>query len=219
MNEETGPRNGRSWPRVMLFVGGSLLAVGFAARASCNAGSEAPALQAPTSDTTLQPGAPAPPIAVSAVVARVDAGSLPGAGGRAIGATAVAREVPDLSHLPAGPVLNPLVLRSAGGVGGGRAIPRVDSRELSLFTDFERELKREPPPEVHGLIAEFRRGVERDELMAYVRQRFPKDLAMRAIALRWIDRVRPAPEGSSRPNAHLLSAGGGASWVAPIGKR
>jgi hypothetical protein len=95
-----------------------------------------------------------------------------------------------------------------------RTIPAVDRREVALLAQLERELKRDPPPEAHALLAEYRRGAGRAELIEFVQQKFPRDLPLRVTALRWIDEVRPDGAGAdTRPRA---PAGGGPGWVKPL---
>jgi hypothetical protein len=95
-------------------------------------------------------------------------------------------------------------------------MPRIDPRELPLLADIERELKRDPPAEVHALLAEYRRGADRATLIDHVQSRFPKDLPLRVLALRWIDKVRPGPAGPQGEKPRAPAPGSGAGWVAPI---
>lgn len=202
---------------MLLPVAGLALVSGFLAYASCASSPDAPA-RAPevathaTSSSTTPDSLSAPPPHTA-----TDAGASPAkARGPAIAPTAANAAV--LSPLPPQPVLQ---LAPAGSSGSTTAvsIPHVDSLALPLLADIERELKRDPPPEAHALVAELRRGAERATLIDFVRQRFPHDLSLRAIALRWIDRVRPAPSGTSEPSPPPLGSGDGPTWVAPIGKR
>lgn len=96
------------------------------------------------------------------------------------------------------------------------ALPRVDARELSLLAGIERELSRDPPAEVHGLLAEYRAGRDHATLVEYVQRNFPEDFALRVLALRWIDDVRPSDRGQRRPGLRAPDRGTGRSWVAPI---
>jgi hypothetical protein len=105
----------------------------------------------------------------------------------------------------------------SGGASGASGLSRVDPQGVQLLADIERDLKRDPPAEARGLVTEFRRGASRAQLLDYVRQHFPQDMALRAVALRWIDRVRPGADAKPT-NPSLPGAGGGASWVAPISK-
>jgi hypothetical protein len=91
----------------------------------------------------------------------------------------------------------------------------MEKQELALLASIERDLKREPPPEVHALLAEYRRGADRAALVSRVQRSFPKDLQLRVTTLRWIDEVRPDP---SRPPqvSSVPGQGAGASWVRPI---
>jgi len=99
------------------------------------------------------------------------------------------------------------------------ALGGLERREVSLLADIERELRRDPPPEAHALLDELRRGAEREALIAYVQQRFPRDLPLRVVALRWVDRVRPAPGGTPARSPHPPGAGTGTPWLAPLGTK
>jgi hypothetical protein len=105
---------------------------------------------------------------------------------------------------------------TAAGTAG---IPRVDSRELPLLATIERELKRAPPPEVHTLLAEYRRGADRAALIEHVQRNFPGDLSLRVVVLRWIDDVRPDAGQAPVPKARAPAPGTGPTWVTPIRPR
>jgi hypothetical protein len=98
-------------------------------------------------------------------------------------------------------------------------IPRVGSRELPLLASIERELQRIPPPEVHALLAEYRRGADRAALIDHVQRSFPGDLSLRVLVLRWIDDVRPEAGRAPVPRAQAPGPGTGPPWVAPIRPR
>jgi len=98
------------------------------------------------------------------------------------------------------------------------ALPAIERQELALLASIERDLKREPPPEVHTLLGEYRRGADRASLVTSVQRDFPNDLALRVTVLRWIDQVRPEP-GGSPPTPALLGQGTGKSWVRPLERR
>lgn len=106
----------------------------------------------------------------------------------------------------------------AATTSSGTSVPPMEKQELALLASIERELKREPPPEVHALIAEYRRGADRATLVSRVQREFPKDLQLRVTTLRWIDEVRPDP---SRPSqiSSVPGQGKGPSWVRPIERR
>jgi len=85
-----------------------------------------------------------------------------------------------------------------GGPGAqiARAVQSNDPRDLELLANIERELKRDPPPEVHALIAARKRGASRDELT--LRIRALPDLGVRVLAFRWLDGVAPAADAGAR---------------------
>lgn len=202
------------WPRVLLSLSGLALLGGFVAHSSCAARRDAPA-QDPENPAQAPPTSP--PDTVTTPQSRTvgDAGISPAKVRRA----AMPSSASPASGLPALPSRPVLQLPPAGIVGSTTDpnIPHVDPLALPLFSDIERELHRDPPPEAHALVGEFRRGADRGALIDFVRQRFPRDLALRAVALRWIDRVRPARDGAA--NSPAPGSGGAAPWVAPIGKR
>lgn len=106
----------------------------------------------------------------------------------------------------------------------GRAVsvpgaPSIDPRELRLLASIERELKRNPPPEVHALIAEHRRGADRDALITHVQTQFPPDLALRVLTLRWIDDVHPGTGGAAATRPKTPALGTGPGWVKPVEQR
>jgi hypothetical protein len=221
MSAEAELQRAHGWRRRVLLVAGVVLAGGFLAYSSCASGQDAPARSPETSKSDTLPSrvSPATPAKLAPATA-VDAGAMPIPTGGAGGISPVTPVTADYLQLPSRPVLDvPSSPGSGGSSARNLAIPHVDPRELSLLADIERDLKRDPPPEAHSLIAEFRHGAKRSALIEYVRQRFPKDLGLRVVALRWIDRVRPAPDGTGRPSPHVQMGGGGASWVAPIRKR
>lgn len=99
------------------------------------------------------------------------------------------------------------------------ALPLIERQELALLASIERELRREPPPEVHALLGDYRRGADRDHLVARVRRDFPNDLALRVTTLRWIDDVRPGAEPHTGARPAALGQGTGAPWVRPLERR
>lgn len=104
---------------------------------------------------------------------------------------------------------------TTAAAGGG--LPAIERQELALLASIERDLKREPPPEVHALLGEYRRGADRATLVTSVQRDFPNDLAMRVTVLRWIDQVRPAP-GGPPPAPAVPGQGTGKSWVRPLNR-
>jgi hypothetical protein len=69
------------------------------------------------------------------------------------------------------------------------AVQTSDPRDLELLANIERELKRDPPSEVHALIAARKRGATRAELASSIAA-LP-DLGLRVLAFRWLDTVLP----------------------------
>ena len=86
---------------------------------------------------------------------------------------------------------------SAGaGAQIAHAVQASDPRDLELLASVERELKRDPPPEVHALVAARKRGAQRDELTRSIRA-LP-DLGLRVLAFRWLDAVLPSADAGAR---------------------
>jgi hypothetical protein len=103
----------------------------------------------------------------------------------------------------------------AGSSAGARIAHALASHpaDLTLLTRIERELRLEPPREVHELLRRGAEGAGRDELISLVRA-LP-DLRVRVLALRWVDEVRPPPGGAAPPP--VPGAGSGAApLVKPI---
>ena len=116
------------------------------------------------------------------------------------------------------PATSPSVsARPASAQPSTGAVPPMQRQELALLASIERDLGREPPPEVHALLADYRRGADRATLIARVQQSFPGDLPLRVTVLRWIDQVRPAAGTSPAPPAP--GHGTGTSWVRPLESR
>lgn len=69
----------------------------------------------------------------------------------------------------------------------------ADPRDLELLASIERDVKRDPPPEIHALIAARKRGATRDELTRDIRA-LP-DLRLRVLVMRWLNAVAPADAG------------------------
>ena len=83
---------------------------------------------------------------------------------------------------------------SSGPPGGARIVDAVkssDPRDPELLASIERELKRDPPPAVHALVAARKRGASRAELASAIRE-LP-ELELRVLAERWLDKVAPRP--------------------------
>lgn len=71
------------------------------------------------------------------------------------------------------------------------AVRSADPHDLELLGSIERELHRNPPPEVHALLSSRQKGADRAELTLQI-QALP-DLKLRVLALRWLDKVMPKP--------------------------
>jgi hypothetical protein len=78
---------------------------------------------------------------------------------------------------------------TATGAGAriAKAVAASDPRDLKLLAGIERELKLDPPPEVHALIAARQRGAGREELVRGILAL--SDVRVRALAFRWLDEV------------------------------
>jgi hypothetical protein len=92
---------------------------------------------------------------------------------------------PAVSGSPAASAVGP------SGASIVQAVKASDPRDLELLASIERELKRDPPPEVHALVAARKRGASRAELASAI-QRLP-ELELRVLAERWLDKVAPRP--------------------------
>lgn len=79
---------------------------------------------------------------------------------------------------------------NSGGSTVSRALAASQPADLELLGRIERELRREPPPEIHAMLRRRREGASRDELLGMARA-LP-DLQLRVLGLRWVDEVRPA---------------------------
>lgn len=99
-----------------------------------------------------------------------------------------------------------------------RARAASQPADLRLLGRIERELRREPPPEVHAMLRRSNAGASRDELLGLARA-LP-DLQLRVLALRWVDEVRAAPgagsdagTGSRAPTAPAPASGSANPFV------
>jgi hypothetical protein len=106
-------------------------------------------------------------------------------------------------------------VKTPAPVASSGALPAIERHEVALLASIERDLKREPPPEVHALLGKYRRGADRATLLSSVQHELPNDLALRVTVLRWIDQVRPDP-GSHAPAPTVPGQGTGKSWVRPL---
>lgn len=94
-----------------------------------------------------------------------------------------------------------------------RALAASHPADLKLLGSIERELRREPPPEVHAMLRRRAEGAQRDELVRMA-QALP-DLQLRVLALRWVDEVRPAADAAARAPA-VPAPGSATPFVKPI---
>lgn len=77
------------------------------------------------------------------------------------------------------------------------AVQTSDPRDLELLASVERELKRDPPREVHAIVAARKRGASRAELASMIAA-LP-DLGLRALTFRWLDTVLPSADAGIGP--------------------
>lgn len=154
---------------VVLLGGAALLLFCCAGRDERGASAPAAATDTPAAADTLQLAAPAG--TASAVATPAVPSSATGA------ASALAP--------PAGP-----------GARIASAVQTSDPRDLELLANIERELKRDPPTEVHAIIAARKRGASRAELASMIAA-LP-DLGLRALTFRWLDRVLPSADAGTR---------------------
>jgi hypothetical protein len=126
------------------------------------------------------------------------------------------RDTPFTAGKDPQPVAADITTSTTAATSGG--LPAIERQEIALLASIERDLKREPPPEVHALLGEYRRGADRATLLTSVQREFPNDLPLRVTLLRWIDQVRPEPGHSSRALG-VPGQGTGKSWVRPLERR
>jgi len=112
----------------------------------------------------------------------------------------------------------PVVVDAPAVAAPAGSVPPMQRQELALLASIERDLEREPPPEVHALLDEYRRGADRSTLVARVQRDFPNDLRLRVTVLRWIDQVRP-DSGRASAAPPVPGQGGGTPWVRPLERR
>ncbi len=211
MTVQRGPRRWGAAGWAILVVGAGLLtrsACSPVPQSSARAPS-APAVEAHRAEAThgaTNDAVPADPVATPPP--EVDTAL------RAPAATAV-RDTPFTAGKDPQPVAAHIKATTAAANGG---LPALERQEIALLASIERDLKREPPPEVHALLGEYRRGADRATLVTSVQREFPNDLALRVTVLRWIDQVRPDP-GHSSPAPAVPGQGTGKSWVRPLERR
>lgn len=104
---------------------------------------------------------------------------------------------------------------STGGSFVARALAASEPADLELLGRIERELGREPPPEVHTILRRRKEGASRDELAGMARA-LP-DLRLRVLVLRWVNEVHPAAGGTDA--GVRAPAVGPASSATPFVKR
>ena len=98
------------------------------------------------------------------------------------------------ASVAAAPAVSGAAAPTASGPSGTSIVQAVkgsDPRDLEFLASIERELKRDPPPEAHALVAARKRGASRAELASDI-QRLP-GLELRVLAERWLDKVLPRP--------------------------
>ena len=152
-----------------------------------------PAEQLPAEVSTADPSEDAP-VAVGDSVVAPTASADPEPAGATIDSAAAPVETPSTS---------------TGGSFVSRSLAASQPADLKLLGRIERELGREPPPEVHAMLRRRSEGASRDELQAMARA-LP-DLQLRVLALRWVDEVRPAAGGSDTSRAPAVPTPGSAT--------
>jgi hypothetical protein len=156
------------------------------------AGETAPAGPAPAQGTTAPAATPAAP-AGAAVEAGTPEGTAPPS------ATAPQADAGADAERPGSSIV--------------RAVGAGDPRDLALLSRIERELGRNPPPEIHALIERRKQGASRDELTR--RARDLPDLQLRVLALRWVEELFGA-SGAAAPAAP--APGSASPLVKPVTK-
>jgi hypothetical protein len=98
----------------------------------------------------------------------------------------------------ASPAPGPAPSATSPGAGSriAGAVASSDPRDLKLLAGIERELQRDPPPEIHALIAARQRGAGRDELARSIQG--VSDVRMRVLASRWLDEVAAVADAGVR---------------------
>jgi hypothetical protein len=180
----------------------------FSALARCASNERPPVAAAPaivpSEVRTSEPVAEAPAaVGKSVVPAAPPSGAAPASGEPMEPATAAA----------SGDALTQVRPTSSAGSRIARALAASHPADLELLGRIERELKREPPPEVHAMLRRRSEGATRDELLGMARA-LP-DLQLRLLSLAWVDQVRPTRDSGARPPA-VPAPGSGAPLVKPI---
>jgi hypothetical protein len=137
-------------------------------------------------------------------------------------ATATASAPGDAGPATDGAVPAPSPSASFGTAPPSSAAARInaalarDPKDLALFARIERELKRPAPPAVNTIVELRSEGASRERLLAETRRLLADDFQVRAIVVRWIDEVAPAPGGAKTAPATPGSSPSGPSAVQPI---
>ena len=110
-------------------------------------------------------------------------------------------------------VFNDAPPTSSAGSSISRAVAASHPPDLALLGRIERELHKDPPPEVHAMLRRRAEGASRDELVGMARA-LP-DLQLRVLVLRWVDEVRPGANAGARAPT-VPAPGSAAPLVKPI---
>lgn len=189
-------------------LAGVLVLGTFVALARCSSTERPPRAAAPANSpsevTTSEPVAEAP-VAVGKSVAP----PAPQSGA----ATASGAASEPVAPAASGDALTQVRPTSSAGSRIARALAASHPADLELLGRIERELQREPPPEVHAMLRRRSEGASRDELLGMARA-LP-DLQLRLLSLRWVDEVRPTRDTGARPPA-VPAPGSASPFVKPI---
>jgi hypothetical protein len=191
-------------------VGSAIVALAsLVALARCSATERPPAQPVPGSEPAVAAVTAHPPRDTAAPAGKLaPAGDAPPPSAAA-SAGAVAAPVE-------GGVLAPAAPSSSAGARIAQALAAKHPADLELLGRIERELRREPPPEIHALLRRRAEGASREELVTLARA-LP-DLQLRVLALRWVDEVRPAPGAEPGAPAVPGASSGAPPLVKPITK-
>jgi len=166
----------RTFAIAVVLLGGAALVL------FCCGGADRHAPGAPASTPPQGAAVPAEPTAPTSVPAPTTApaaASAEPAPAASLTATATSATAPAASS------------NAPGGASIVQAVKSSDPRDLELLAGIERELQRDPPPEVHALIAARKRGASRAELATAIQKL--KALELRVLAERWLEKVAPLP--------------------------
>jgi hypothetical protein len=170
--------------RRTLALGAVVLAGGALVLFCCTGGGQRPAGTPASGDAS----ASAPPVALLTD----DAGTPPGEAPRPSASSATVAPTASLSPAASGtpPAVGP-------GARIADAVKSADPRDLQLLATIERELRRDPPPEVHAVLAQRKRGASRTELTRAIQAL--GDLQVRVLMFRWLDYVMPVSDAGTIP--------------------